>query len=148
MTRLKFKINGKFFSETEVLNLLSSHNKVRKEAAKVFGETLKENIFNFSFIMNTISKDLDIDKNIRGFEFSESSRHLSNQIEKSDVDSLVQTATNNYSEISHRYYKYKAKFFGSKKLNYWDRNAPYPSYKEPKITWNEAKSIVVKSTRL
>ena len=31
MTRLKFKINGKFFSETEVLNLLSSHNKVKEK---------------------------------------------------------------------------------------------------------------------
>ena len=144
MARLKFKYNQKYITETEILNLLSAtDSKVRKEAAKVFGETLKENIFNFSFIMNTISKDLDIDKNIRGFEFSESSRHLSNQIEKSDVDSLVQTATNNYSEISHRYYKYKAKFFGSKKLNYWDRNAPYPNQKESKISWNEAKNIVV-----
>ena len=109
MTRLKFKINGKFFSETEVLNLLSSHNKVeRKNAAEVFGKTLKENIFNFSFIINTISKDLDIEKNVRGFEHSESSRHLYNQIEKSDIDSLVKTATQNYGDICHRYYKYKA----------------------------------------
>ena len=38
MTRLKFKINGKAFSETEVLNLLSSHSKIeRKNAAEVFG---------------------------------------------------------------------------------------------------------------
>ena len=146
MTRLKFKINGKVFSETEVLNLLSSHNKVeRKNAAEVFGNTLKENIFNFSFIINTISKDLDIEKNVRGFEHSESARHLYNQIEKSDIDSLVKTATQNYGDICHRYYKYKAKYFGGVKLNYWDRNAPYPSYKEPKITWNEAKSIVITS---
>ena len=146
MTRLKFKINGKVFSETEVLNLLSSHNKVeKKNAAEVFGKTLKENIFNFSFIINTISKDLDIEKNVRGFEYSESSRHLYNQIEKSDIDSLVKTATQNYGDICHRYYKYKAKYFGGAKLNYWDRNAPYPGYKEPKITWNEAKSIVIKS---
>ena len=116
---------------------------MERKKRQVFGEILKENIFNFSFIINTISKDLDIDKNIRGFEFSESSRHLSNQIEKSDVDSLVQTATKNYSEISHRYYKYKAKFFGNKKLNYWDRNAPYPNQKEVRIYWNEAKNIVV-----
>ena len=144
MARLKFKFNAKNLTETEILNLLSSTNgKVRKKAAKVFGDTLKENIFNFSFIMNTISKDLDINKNIRGFEFSESSRHLSNQIDKSDVDCLVETASNNYSEICHRYYKYKAKFFGGKKLNYWDRNAPYPKQKELKINWNEAKSIVV-----
>ena len=144
MARLKFKINGKFLNETEILNLLSStESKIRKNAAEVFGETLKENIFNFSFIMNTISKDLDIDKNIRGFKFSESSRHLSNQIDKSDVDSLVKTATNNFSKISHRYYKYKAKFFGNKKLNYWDRNAPYPNQKEEKISWKEAKNLVV-----
>ena len=34
-----------------------------------FGETLKNNIHYFSFIMNIISKDLDIDKNIRGSSF-------------------------------------------------------------------------------
>ena len=62
--------------------LVQQKVKLGKNAAEVFGETLKENIFNFSFIMNTISKDLDIDKNIRGFKFSESSRHLSNQIDK------------------------------------------------------------------
>ena len=143
MARLRFKFNGKSLTETEILNLLSStDSKIRKKQRK-FWNTLKENIFNFSFIMNTISKDLDINKNIRGFEYSESSRHLSNQIDKSDVDCLVETATNNYSEICHRYYKYKAKFFGNKKLNYWDRNAPYPKQKDLKISWNEAKNIVV-----
>ena len=46
MARLKFKINGKFLNETEILNLLSStESKIRKNAAEVFGETLKENIF-------------------------------------------------------------------------------------------------------
>ena len=115
MARLKFKFNGKYITETEILNLLSAtDSKVRKEAAKVFGETLKENIFNFSFIMNTISKDLDIDKNIRGFEFSESSRHLSNQIEKSDVDSLVQTATNNYSKLVTAIINIRQNFLGIK----------------------------------
>ena len=146
MTRLKFRINGKILSEAEILNLLSSPNKLeRKNAAEVFGKTLKDNIFNFSFIINTISKDLDIEKNVRGFKYSESSRHLYNQIEKSDIDSLVKTATQNYSDICHRYYKYKAKYFGGVKLNYWDRNAPYPGFKEPKISWNEAKRIVIES---
>ena len=146
MTRLKFRINGKILSEAEILNLLSSPNKLeRKNAAEVFGKTLKDNIFNFSFIINTISKDLDIEKNVRGFQHSESSRHLYNQIEKSDIDSLVKTATQNYSVICHRYYKYKAKYFGGVKLNYWDRNAPYPGFKEPKISWNEAKGIVIES---
>ena len=50
MARLKFNLNGKILTETQILDLLSSTDgKVRKEAAKVFGETLKENIFNFFF---------------------------------------------------------------------------------------------------
>ena len=56
--------------------------------------------------MNNISKDLDIDKKLRGFKYAESSRHLSNQIDKEDVDSLVKTVQANYTSISHRYYRY------------------------------------------
>ena len=82
MTRLTFSFRKKKLNETEILNLFSSPDQsVRKEAALCFGKTLKENIFNFTFIMNNISKDLDIDKNLRGFQYSESSRHLSNQID-------------------------------------------------------------------
>ncbi len=146
MTRLKFSFRNKKLSETEILNLFtSSDQSIRKDAALCFGSTLKENIFNFTFIMNNISKDLDIDKNIRGFKFSESSRHLSNQIEKEDVDSLVKTVKDNYKFICHRYYKYKAQHFGKKKLHFWDRNAPYPKSKNFNISWNEAKEIVLKS---
>ncbi len=146
MTRLKFKFNSKSLTETQILGLLSSPKKsVRKDAALVFGKTLKENIHSFSFIFNTISKDLDIEKKIRGFEYSESSRHLNNQIDKSDIDSLVQTTTDNYQPICHRYYRYKSKYFEGSKLNFWDRNAPYPGSNETKINWLEAKEIVVSS---
>jgi len=144
MTRLKFHYRGKKLSETEILNLFSSHDrKVRKDAALTFGKTLKENIFNFCFITNILSKDLDIEKNIRGFAFSETSRHLSNQIDKEDVDSLVKTVKNNYTSISHRYYKYKSKSFKKSKLDFWDRNAPFPDSKEKKIGWRSAKKIVL-----
>ena len=146
MTRLKFKFNGKSLTETQILGLLSSPKKsVRKDAALVFGKTLKENIHSFSFIFNTISKDLDIEKKIRGFKYSESSRHLNNQIDKSDIDSLVQTTTDNYQSICHRYYRYKSKYFEGSKLNFWDRNAPYPGCNETKINWLEAKEIVISS---
>ena len=143
---LNSTLEKKKITETEILNLLSSTDKnVRKDAALSFGKTLKENIFDFTFVMNNISKDLDIEKNLRGFKYSESSRHLSNQIDKKDVDSLVKIATKNYKNICHRYYKYKAKHFGTIKLNYWDRNAPYPKTKDRKINWNEAKKIVLDS---
>ena len=52
---------------------------------------------------------------------------------------------NNYKFTSHKYYKYKSKFFKTKKLNFWDRNAPYPKTIERKISWMEAKDIVLDS---
>ncbi len=146
MARLKFNLNGKQLSESEILDLMSSSNKsIRKKSALSFGTVLKENSFYFGSIMNNISKDLDIDKDIRGFKFSESSRHVSNQIDKADVDSLVKTVKMNYKFTSHKYYKYKSKFFKTKKLNFWDRNAPYPKTIEKKISWKDAKDIVLDS---
>ena len=144
MTRLRFLFRNKELSETEILNLFSSSDqKIRKDAAISFGKTLSENIFNFTFIMNNISKDLDIDMKLRGFKFSESSRHLSNQIDKEDVDSLVKTVKGNYRNICHRYYNYKAKYFGQKKLNFWDRNAPYPGRKKDLIVTSGGDNISV-----
>ena len=66
MTRLKFPYKNKTLNETEILNLFSSPKEsVRKEAAQSFGNTLRQNIFYFTFVMNNISKDLDIDKKLR-----------------------------------------------------------------------------------
>ena len=146
MAGIKFSFKNKNLNESEILNLLSSSNSsTRKLAAKSFSSGLKSNINIFSIITNTLSKDLDIDREIRGFKFSESFRHLNNQVEKKDVDCLTETVIENYKTLSHRYYRYKAKKFNVSKLEYWDRNAPYPNQKEIKINWNEAKKIVLEA---
>ena len=146
MAGIKFSFKNKNLNESEILNLLSSSNSsTRKLAAKSFSSGLKSNINIFSIITNTLSKDLDIDREIRGFKFSESFRHLNNQVEKKDVDCLTETVIENYKTLSHRYYRYKAKKFKVSKLEYWDRNAPYPNQKEIKINWNEAKKIVLQA---
>ena len=146
MARLKFDFRGKKLNESQVLNLLSSNDQLkRKEAAKSFGKTLSENIHLFSRITNTLSKDLQIENSIRGFKDVDSSRHLSNQVDPEDVDCLANTVQENYKNLSHRYYKYKAKVFKVKKLNYWDRNAPYPGQQIQNIPWSQAKKIVIDS---
>ena len=146
MAGIKFSFKNKSLNESEILNLLSSSNSsTRKLAAKSFSSGLKSNINIFSIITNTLSKDLDIDKEIRGFKHSESFRHLNNQVEKKDVDSLTEAVIENYEALSHRYYRYKAKKFKVPRLEYWDRNAPYPNQKEIKISWNEAKKIVIQA---
>ena len=144
MAGLAFKMNGKSLNESQILNLMSSKSsKTRKSSSKIFGETLKKNIKLLSLITNTLSKDLIINNNIRGFKNCDSFRHLSNQVASKDVDCLVQTVKKNYSSLSHRYYKYKAKVFKVKKLDYWDRNAPYPNQKTEEVNWLSAKKIVI-----
>ncbi len=146
MARMKFELAGKKLNESEILNLISSKNsKTRENAAKVFGKTLKQNIHLFSMITNTLSKDLQIDNSIRGFVKPDSSRHLSNQVDATDVECLSETVKKNYKNLSHRYYRYKAEVFKTKKLNYWDRNAPYPNQIVQNINWSEAKNIVLES---
>ena len=146
MARLRFDFDGKKLNETEVLDLLSSSDASKREqAAKVFGKTLKDNIHLFSIITNTLSKDLQIENSLRGFKSCDSSRHLSNQVDPEDVDCLVKTVKKNYADLSHRYYKYKAKVFNVKRLNFWDRNAPYPKQKSQNISWKTAKEIVEKA---
>ncbi len=146
MARMKFDLAGKKLNESEILNLISSKNpKTRRVAAKVFGKTLKQNIHLFSTITNTLSKDLQIDNSIRGFAEPDSSRHLSNQVDAADVECLSETVKKNYKDLSHRYYNYKARVFKTKKLNYWDRNAPYPNQNVQNISWSEARKIVLKS---
>ena len=94
--------------------------------------------------MNNISKDLDIDKNLRGLIIPNHPDICRIKLKK-DVDSLVETVKLNYSSICHRYYSYKANYFGKKKLDFWDRNAPYPGTKIKNISWDTAKSLVYDS---
>ena len=144
MAGISFIYKNKKVNESEILNQMSSSiPSNRKKAAYAFGEGLKKNVNTFALITNTLAKDLEIDRSLRGFKFSESFRHLSNQVEKKDVDCLTETVMENYSALSHRYYKYKAKAFKTKSLNFWDRNAPYPKQKDVKISWDEGVKIVL-----
>ena len=146
MARLKFDFRKKKLNESQILNLMSSNDsKKRKEASISFSNKLKDNIHLFSMITNVLSKDLQIDNKIRGFTNPDSARHLSNQVDAEDVNCLSQTVKKNYKFLSYRYYKYKAKIFKVKKLNYWDRNAPYPKQVQQNIKWEEAKDIVIQS---
>lgn len=143
---LKFKFNKKDLSAAEIFNLLSSHKaEERKAAAKSIGKTLKNNIKILAFITNVLAKDKAIDDNIRKYPHPVKSRNISNFIEDEVVNSLVSTVKDNYKNLAHKYYKIKAGYFGQRTLDYWDRNSPLPNQTEQKISWEEAKSIVLDS---
>lgn len=141
---LRFRVGKKKLAMEEVLHLMSDQKKsVRKAAALSIGKVLGDNIKTFSLIINTIAKDKEIEDKRRGFKHPISSRNLSNQVEDEVVDALMETVRGNYKNLTHRYYKLKAKWLGKKELYYWDRAAPLPKVPERKYSWNEAVELVL-----
>ena len=143
---LRFPFKNKLLSSAEILNFLSDNkSSTRKAAAKSVGKTLGKNINLFATITNTLAKDKSINDEWRKLPNPVSARNLSNVVEDKVVDALSNTVSDSYKELSHRYYAIKAKWFGLKKLKYWDRNAPLPFQSKKQYTWDSAREIVTKA---
>jgi len=142
---LSFVVDKKTLNSQEVFDLLSKKDeKIRKKAAKAIGKTFASNIKTFAFITNILAKDKAINDEWRGYKTPISSRNLSNFIEDDIVETLCESVRENYGNISHRYYKIKAKILGKKQLNYWDRNAPLALEEKP-TKFSDAQKIVLDS---
>lgn len=135
---------GEGMTQSQVLNLLSDRDEAkRKAAAQAFGRVLKDNVRLLALITNTLAKDKDIEDRWRKFDRPVSERNLSNQVEDEVVEALVNSVREQYTNLSHRYYALKAKWFGKDVLDYWDRNAPLPEDVSPKFEWDQARDLVL-----
>jgi oligoendopeptidase F len=146
MAHLRFPIDGKELTSNEVLNLLTDRDgATRKKAAKSLGKVLGDHAREFALITNTLAKDKEIEDRWRKFARPVSSRNLANFVEDEVVDALVSAVKAAYPQLSHRYYKLKAKWFGTDQLDYWDRNAPLPDDSDRTITWPDATKTVLEA---
>jgi oligoendopeptidase F len=141
---LRFPFQGKELTQTEILHKMQDRDSaVRKEASQSLGQTLGDNIATFALITNTLAKDKEVEDRWRGFERPISSRNLSNQVEDTVVDALISAVRDKYPDISHRYYKLKARWMGQETLDYWDRLAPPPADDDRTFGWDDAKALVM-----
>ncbi len=132
----------KELSETEVLNLLYSAERDKREAAaESLSQGLNEEARRLTFITNTLSEDKSIDDKFRGFKTPEASRHLANEISQEMVDSMSRVVTSRY-DLVQRYYKFKAKVLGEKILFDYDRYAPVGA-STTVIPFDEARALVL-----
>ena len=144
ISSLKFPYKNKNLNSAKIFNLLSDKKEnIRKEAAKSIGKVLGNNIKIFTTITNTLAKDKSINDTWRNLPEPVSSRNLANVVEDEVVDCLAKSVIDLYPSLSHRYYSLKAKWFGKKRLMYWDRNAPLPFQDNKKYSWINAKEIVL-----
>jgi oligoendopeptidase F len=141
---LRFTVDGESLTLEPTLNLLQdTAEEKRKAAADALSETFGANLRTFTLITNTLAKDKEISDRWRGFEDVADSRHLANRVEREVVDALVASVRAAYPNLSHRYYKLKARWFGRETLNHWDRNAPLPKVESRSIPWTEARDTVL-----
>ena len=144
VSNLEFEYDKKTLNSQEIFDLLSnSKEEIRKKAAKAIGKTFEKNIKIFAFITNILAKDKAVEDEWRGFENPISSRNLNNCVEDEIVETLIKKVRGNYKDISHRYYKIKAKILGKKKLNHWDRNAPLSSTDNKITSFDDAKNLIL-----
>jgi len=148
MARLRFPVGDKMLTSAEALHLMSDRDPAtRKAAAQSLGKVLGENASLFALITNTLAKDKEIEDKWRKYPRPQSYRNLSNQVEDEVVDALVSAVRGCYGQLSHRYYKLKAKWFGVDRLDYWDRNAPLPDADDRTFTWEQARDTVLLAKR-
>ncbi len=148
ITALRFPLGKKMLTEPEVMELMSGKDgDLRKQAALSIGSVFKENAPLFTLITNTLAKDKEVEDRFRKLEAPISGRNVSNQIEDEVVEALLSAVRESYAETAHRYYKFKAKCFGKKALDYWDRNAPLPFDDDRLFKWEEAQELVLSSYR-
>lgn len=140
----EFKVKGKSLSESQALNLLySPSQKTRIDAHRGITEALKSQSRRISIVFNTLALDKSINDQYRGFSNPEDSRHLANETNKSEVDSLVKAVNSSYSVVQE-FYKLKAKLLKIKKLKDYDRYAPIGT-SSVKYSFSEARKLVVSS---
>ncbi len=144
MARLRFPLDGEELTSAEVLHLLSDRDGARRKAAALtLGKVLGDNVAQFALITNTLAKDKEIEDKWRGYAKPWSARNLANQVEDEVVDALVDAVRGCYGQLSHRYYRLKARWFGTDRLDYWDRNAPLPDDDDRGYSWEQARDCVL-----
>jgi oligoendopeptidase F len=141
---MRVPVRGEDLTVSSALNKLSDADRsVRQDAAGAIGAAFEGNIRLFSLITNTLIKDKEIIDTWRRYPRPDSTRNRSNMVEDAVVDALVDAVTGDYTRLSHRYYKLKAKWLGLEKLEHWDRNAPLPDQADGHISWDDARDRVL-----
>ncbi len=141
---LEFTVDGETQGIEATLNLLSDHDRAKREAgarelARVFGD----NVSLYARVHNTLAKEKEIEDRWRGMPSPQTGRHLSNHVEPEVVEALRNAVVAAYPRLSHRYYELKRKWMGLETLEVWDRNAPLPMEDKETVGWDAARGLVL-----
>lgn len=134
----------KIKSQSELMALVYSPKaKIREAAYKALLKKRKENLDKFFAIYQGIVKDWAYETKLRGYSSPIGMRNWGNHVPDEAVQSLLEVCSQNIG-VFQRYFKWKAKELGIKKLRRYDIYAPLET-KDKKISFEEAKKIVLEA---
>jgi oligoendopeptidase F len=129
-------------SQEEILNLLRDPNReLRQAAADALTAGLAEIERVLVFTYNTLVQDKAVKDRLRGYEYPEQARHLSNELDRETVDLVMRLCRENYSLVS-RFYQVKREILGLPELTHIDRYAPLFDTEE-EVEWERARQMVL-----
>lgn len=134
----------KIKSQSELLALV--HNpkaEIRQRAYVALLKKQKEHLDKFFAIYQGIVKDWVYETKLRGHKSSISARNWGNHIPDESIEKLLEVCSKNV-DIFQRFFKWKAKEMGLKKLSRFDIYAPLAK-KEKKINFEESKRLVLEA---
>jgi len=141
---LTFDVDGEELPLESALNLLTDHDRDRREAgARAVAATFGAELPLYARITNTLAKEKEIEDRWRKLPSPQAARHLSNDVEPEVVEALRNAVVAAYPRLSHRYYALKAKWLGLETLQVWDRNAPLPQEDPQLVDWEVARATVL-----
>ena len=95
-SRLRFKLEGTFYTEEEILSkLYHPKRKKRKLAARALTKVLRKELPLLTYIFNTIKKEWAIVQELRHYKTPEESRHIDNQTTQKSVDCMLEVINEN-----------------------------------------------------
>lgn len=145
-TDLVYKLgNKKYETQAELLKLTNSPKPELREGCyrELFGQHQKH-LDKFMTIYQAVVKNWDYEAKLRGFKSPISMRNFHNQIDDEVIETLLKVCREE-KKVFGKYFKYKAKLMGKRKLDRFDLYAPIMTKKEKKVDLEESKRMVLEA---
>jgi len=111
-------------TQAELMSLVHSPKAELREAAyRALFKKHEENLDKFFLIYQAAVKDWNYEAKLRGYSSPISMRNFGNQVSDKSVEVLLKTVSKN-NDIFKKFFRYKAKKLGVKKLSRFDLYAP------------------------
>lgn len=142
MSNARYDLDGEQLTQSQVLlHLYDPDRAVRERAANAMTAGLSKLTHSTTYIFNMLLLDKESQDDIRGLPSWIRSRNISNQIEDTTVDILVDSVTSRYDIVS-RYYNLIRQILGYDTLYDFDRYAPIGTSKQV-VQWQDAQEMVL-----